>query len=164
MQTQTQQPSQVEQDRAEHGVQHESHVCIDATPQVCQYRNQSQSQSRSQNACEVDDSDGVVYASFNLQSINAPVLPKWKHNDHILEEYKKFCHSCQHIFDGPMAHVTSSKVKTNMRISTTISNCMTMRCMTLIMLWNNLNCIVNLHVTLELPDIISVKCLNKKMK
>ena len=40
--------------------------------------------------------------------------PKWKHNDHILEAYKKFCHSCQHIFDGPMAHVTSSKVKTNM--------------------------------------------------
>ena len=40
--------------------------------------------------------------------------PKWKHNDHILEEYKKFCHSCQRIFNGLMAHVTSSKVKTNM--------------------------------------------------
>ena len=40
--------------------------------------------------------------------------PKWKHNDHILEQYKKFCHSCQRIFDGPMAHVTSGKVKTNM--------------------------------------------------
>ena len=56
----------------------------------------------------------MVYVSFNLQNINAPVPPKWKHNDHILEEYKKLCHSCQRIFDGPMAHVTSGKVKTNM--------------------------------------------------
>ena len=70
--------------------------------------------SRSQRTRDVDDSDGLVYASFNLQNINAPVPPKWKHNDHILEEYKKFCHSCQCIFDGPMAQVTSGKVKTNM--------------------------------------------------
>ena len=62
----------------------------------------------------MDDSDGLVYVSFNLQNVNAPVPPKWKHNGHILEEYKKFCHSCQHIFDGPMAQVTSGKVKTNM--------------------------------------------------
>ena len=62
----------------------------------------------------MDDSDGLVYVSFNLQNINAPVPPKWKHNDHILEEYKKFHHSCQCIFDGQMAHVTSGKVKTNM--------------------------------------------------
>ena len=48
------------------------------------------------------------------QNINAPVPPKWKHSDHILEEYKKFCHSCQRIFDGLMDHITSSKVKTNM--------------------------------------------------
>ena len=40
--------------------------------------------------------------------------PKCKHNDHILEEYKKFCCSHQCIFDGPMPHVTSGKVKTNM--------------------------------------------------
>ena len=40
--------------------------------------------------------------------------PKWKDNDNILEEYKKFCHSCQRIFDGLMAHVTSGKVKANM--------------------------------------------------
>ena len=52
--------------------------------------------------------------SFSLQNINAPVPPKWKHNDHILKEYKKFRCSCQRIFDGPMAHVTSGKVKTNM--------------------------------------------------
>ena len=56
----------------------------------------------------------MVYASFNLQNINAPVPPKWKHNDHVLEAYKKFHRSCQCIFDGPMAHVTRSKVKTNM--------------------------------------------------
>ena len=62
----------------------------------------------------MDDSDGLAYVSFNLQNINAPVPPKWKHNDHILEEYKKFCCSCQCIFDGPMAHIISGKVKTNM--------------------------------------------------
>ena len=56
----------------------------------------------------------VWYVLFNLQNINALVPPKWKHNDHILEECKKFHCSCQHIFDGPMAHVTSVKVKTNM--------------------------------------------------
>ena len=60
------------------------------------------------------DPDSMVYMSFNLQNINAPVPPEWKNNDHILEEYKKFCHSCQRIFDGPMAYVTSGKVKTNM--------------------------------------------------
>ena len=51
---------------------------------------------------------------LNLQNINALVPPKWKHNNHILEEYKKFRCSCQRIFDGLMAHVTSGKVKTNM--------------------------------------------------
>ena len=56
----------------------------------------------------------MVYASFNLQNITVPVPPKWKNNDNILEEYKKFCHSCQRISDGPVAHVTSGKVKTNM--------------------------------------------------
>ena len=83
----------MEQDSTEQGVQCESrHVRTDATPQVHWYRNQSQSQSppSSQHAHDVDDSDGMVYASFNLQNINAPVPPKWKHNDHILEEYKKF--------------------------------------------------------------------------
>ena len=64
-------------------------------------------------SCDRDDSDSTVYASFNLQNITASVPPKWKDNDNILGEYKKFCHSCQRIFDGPMAHVTSGKVKTN---------------------------------------------------
>ena len=54
------------------------------------------------------------YMPLSTLNINAPVPPKWKHNDHILEEYKKFHHSCQRIFDGPMAYVTSGKVKTNM--------------------------------------------------
>ena len=57
----------------------------------------------------------MIYASLNLQNINAPVPPKWKHNAHILEEYKKFHYSCQCLFDRPIAHVMSSKVKTNMR-------------------------------------------------
>ena len=61
-----------------------------------------------------DDPDSMVYASFNLQNINAPVPPKWKNNDQLLEEYKKFHCSCQRIFNAPMAHVTSGKVKTNM--------------------------------------------------
>ena len=39
--------------------------------------------------------------------------PKWKHNNHILGVQEVY-HSCQRIFDGLMAHVTSGKVKTNM--------------------------------------------------
>ena len=100
-------------DATEQGVQCEScHVSIETTPQVCHHRDDSE--SRNCCTCGVDDSDSMVYASFNLQNINAPVPPQWKHNDHILEEYKKFHHSCHRIFDGPMAHVTSGKVKTNM--------------------------------------------------
>ena len=105
----------MELDATEQAVQYESHhVIIDMTPQVHRFRNDSELRSHHACAHDNDDSDSMVYASFNLQNINAPVLPKWKHNDHILEEYKKFCHSCQRIFDGPMAHVTSGKVKTNM--------------------------------------------------
>ena len=47
------------------------------------------------NLHDIDNSDGMIYASFNLVNINAPGPPKWKHNYHILEEYKKFHHSCQ---------------------------------------------------------------------
>ena len=114
LEAQMQQSPQVEQEPngTEQGVQQESHhVSIDTTPQVHHFRDDSG--SRGQHTHDVDDFDGLVYASFNLQNINAPVPPKWKHNDHILEEYKKFCHSCQCIFDGPMAHVTSGKVKIN---------------------------------------------------
>ena len=97
----------------EQGVQCESHhVSIDTTCQVHHFRDDSG--SRRQCTHDVDDSDGLVFASFNLQNINVSVPPKWKHNDHILEEYKKFHHSCQCIFDRPMAHITSSNVKTNM--------------------------------------------------
>ena len=87
----------------------ESHlVSIDTMPQVHHYRDNSEPRCHTR---DVDDSDGMVFVSFNLQNINAPVPPKWKHNDHILEEYKKFRHSYQRIFDGPMAHVTSGKVR-----------------------------------------------------
>ena len=51
---------------------------------------------------------------LTFKNITAPVPHKWKNNDNIPEEYKKFHHSCQRIFDGPMAHVTNGKVKTNM--------------------------------------------------
>ena len=105
----------MEPDVTEQGVQHESHhVSIDTTPQVRHFRDDSEPRSHCAHASDNDDSDSMVYASFNLQNINAPVPPKGKHNSHILEEYKKFCCSCQRIFDGPMAHVTCGKVKTNM--------------------------------------------------
>ena len=107
----------MESDATEQRAQGEScHVSIDTTPQVCCFRDDSEPRSHCAHAraCDNDDSNSMVYASFNLQNINALVPPKWKHNDHILEEYKKLCHSCQRIFDGPMAHVTNSKVKTNM--------------------------------------------------
>ena len=54
------------------------------------------------------------YNYFNLQNIKAPVPPKWKDNENILEDFKKFKHSCIRIFDGPMAHITNGKVKTSM--------------------------------------------------
>ena len=56
------------------------------------------------------------YNQFNLQNIKPPAPPKWKDNDNILEDFKKFKRSCTHIFDGHMAHITSGKVKTNMFI------------------------------------------------
>ena len=54
------------------------------------------------------------YNSFNLANVTAPISPKWKNNENLLDEYQKFRHSCQRIFDVPMCHVTSGKVKTNM--------------------------------------------------
>ena len=90
----------MEPEGAEQGVQHESHhVSIDTMLQVHCYRDDSEPRCHT---CDVDDADGFVFASFNLQNINAPVPPKWKHNNHILEEYKKFRHSGQRIFDGPL--------------------------------------------------------------
>ena len=53
------------------------------------------------------------YNQFNLQNINAPIPPKWKNNENILEDFKKFKHGCMCIFYGPMAHITNDKVKTN---------------------------------------------------
>ena len=105
----------MEPDATEQGVQCESHhVSIDTTPQVHCFRDDSKPRGQHTCAHDKDDPDSMVYASFNLQNINALVPPKWKYNNYILEEYKKFHCSCQRIFDGPMAHVTSGKVKTNM--------------------------------------------------
>ena len=54
------------------------------------------------------------YNQLNLQNINAPTPPKWKNNENMLEDFKKFKRSCMRIFDGPMAHITNGKVKMNM--------------------------------------------------
>ena len=54
------------------------------------------------------------FNQFNLQNISAPTPPKWKNNENILEDFKKFKRSCMHIFDGPMAHINNGKGKTNM--------------------------------------------------
>ena len=116
-QTQQQPSSQEEPDATKQGVQHERescHVSIDTTLHIHCFGDDSEARSHHTRTCDRDNPDSMVYALFNLQSINAPVPPKWKNNDHILEEYKKFRHSCQRIFDGPMVHVTSGKVKTNM--------------------------------------------------
>ena len=52
--------------------------------------------------------------SFNLQNITPPIAPKWKHSETLLDAYRKFKCSCQRIFDGPMCHIKSGKVKTSM--------------------------------------------------
>ena len=54
------------------------------------------------------------YNSFNLTNVTPPVAPKWKQTDTLLDDFHKFKHSCQRIFDGPMCHITSGKVKTSM--------------------------------------------------
>ena len=54
------------------------------------------------------------YTSFNLASVTPPVAPKWENNEFILDKYHKFQCSCRMIFDRPMAHINSGKVKTNM--------------------------------------------------
>ena len=54
------------------------------------------------------------FNSFNLENITPPIAPKWKHSETLLDEYYKFKHSCQRIFDGPMCHIKSVKVKTSM--------------------------------------------------
>ena len=41
-------------------------------------------------------------------------LQKWKTSDTLLDDFRKFIRSCQRIFDGPMCHITSGKVKTSM--------------------------------------------------
>ena len=110
METQTKPPVHANSN-TEQGIQRESHhVSIDTTPKIHRYRQESQGRS---SHTDVDNSDSIACTSFNLQNTNAPVPPKWKHNDHFLEEYKKFCHSCQCIFDGPMAHISNGKVLTN---------------------------------------------------
>ena len=47
-------------------------------------------------------------------NVTPPVAPKWKQTDTLLDNFRKFKRSCQRIFDGPMCHITSGKVKTSM--------------------------------------------------
>ena len=54
------------------------------------------------------------YNSFNLANITPPIAPKWKQPDNLLDEFRKFKQSCLHIFDGPMCHISSGKVKMSM--------------------------------------------------
>ena len=54
------------------------------------------------------------YNSFNLANITPPMASRWKQPDSLLDKFRKFKRSCLHIFDGPMCHITSRKVKTNM--------------------------------------------------
>ena len=54
------------------------------------------------------------YNCFNLANITLPMAPRWKQPDSLLDEFRKFKRSCLYIFDGPMYHITSGKVKTNM--------------------------------------------------
>ena len=52
--------------------------------------------------------------SFNLANITPPIAPKWKQPDNLLDEFRKFKCYCLCIFDGPMCHISSGKVKTSM--------------------------------------------------
>ena len=54
------------------------------------------------------------YNSFNLTNVTPPMAPKWKKSETLLDDFHKFKQSCQRIFDGPMCHITSGKVKTSM--------------------------------------------------
>ena len=54
------------------------------------------------------------YNSFNLANITLPIAPRWKQPDNLLDEFRKFKWSCLHIFDGPLCHISSGKVKTSM--------------------------------------------------
>ena len=54
------------------------------------------------------------YNSFNLTNVTLPNSPKWKMSKTLFNGFHKFKCSCQHIFDEPMCHITSGKVKTSM--------------------------------------------------
>ena len=54
------------------------------------------------------------YNSFNLANVTLPTASKWKMSETLLDDFHKFKWSCQRIFDGPMCHITSGKVRTSM--------------------------------------------------
>lgn len=54
------------------------------------------------------------YNFFNFANVTPPIAPKWKQTETLLDDFHKFKYSCQWMFDGPMCHITSGKVKTSM--------------------------------------------------
>ena len=73
-----------------------------------------------QDVCQVNPANPAnfqivkEYNSFNLENIMPPIAQKWKQPDNLLDEFRKFKHSCLHIFDSPMCHISSGKVKMSM--------------------------------------------------
>ena len=102
------QATQVRHDEAKKRLQHEQRERRRATTHEPLVLNQGQFEN-------VDNTQNpwVHDYSFNLTGIVPPQPPKWKQVDHLYEDFKKFRRPCNHVFDGPMDHV-SDKVKVNM--------------------------------------------------
>ena len=84
-------------------------ICLNPVPDVHTYSTSTPVSQLHQRTVPWDE-----YNEFNLQNISALTPPKWKNNENILEDFKKFKCSCMCIFNGPMAHISNDKVKTNM--------------------------------------------------
>ena len=112
------------------------------------------------------------YNSFNLANITPPVPPKWKQPDNLLDEFCKSRHSCQWIFDGPMCHITSGKVKTSMLLiwagpdgeDMTALICHHIRPMMFSMYCSGFKSFVSPSATLELLDLNSQRFPSDKEK
>ena len=83
-------------------------VDVDTIPDVFNYSTSTPVRQLRQQPSRPPMVDEYNY--FNLQNIKALVPTKWKDNENILEDFKKFKHSCIHMFDGPMVHISNRKV------------------------------------------------------
>ena len=107
------------------------------------------------------------YNSFNLTNMTPPIAPKWRTSETLLDDFCKFKQSCQRIFDGPMCHITSGKVKTSMLliwagpdgedIMKFSTSCLT-RSMTLTMCSGGLRSFVSQFAILIWQDLSFLKC------